>query len=158
MARIIANIKGLNNKINVNNVNFYTIRTLKFYEYITTQNIYNQNNSPTVQISNQQTVEIRQWLIENNEEYETLNEKLPTLLYIDYDAINQQKNNIQNQINNIGEYIDDPDIFVKYPDTKYHDGDILGLDTVEYIGDEVYYSDSSLPVYGSQILRAINKN
>ena len=158
MARIISNIKGLNNKININNVNFYTIRTLKFYEYITTQNIYNQNNSPTVQISNQQTVEIRQWLIENNEEYETLNEKLPTLLYIDYDAINQQKNNIQNQINNIGEYIDDPDIFVKYPDTKYHDGDILGLDTVEYIGDEVYYSDSSLPVYGSQILRAINKN
>jgi hypothetical protein len=34
----------------------------------------------------------------------------------------------------------------------------LGLDKVMDGGNEIYYSDSSLPVIGSQILRAYQKN
>jgi len=46
-------------------------------------------------------------------------------------------------------YFDDASLFVQYPDSKYPDGTLLGLDKVEDADPEIYYSDSSLPLYGS---------
>ena len=152
-AKLLANAKGLTKKINVNNKNFYTVRTLKCYNYIN-ENIININNSNQININTEQTELIYIWLKTNNYNHESINTQLETLLYIDTESIIKQRKQLQDEIDNLNKYLDDSSLFVKYPDTKYKDGDILGLDKIEYIGDEIYYSDSSLPIYGSQILIA----
>lgn len=157
LARIIANLNKLDKKCNTNNVNFYTVRTLKMYDFICT-GIAVPGAAADIQIDVPQTMKVYNWLKVNNLNYTSIKNNLPTTLYIDHEAINEQKKLLQDMKDNANNYFDNGDLFVDYPDTKYKDGDTMGLDKVEYIGDVVYYSDSSLPMYGSQIQIAYGKD
>lgn len=157
LARIIANLNKLDKKCNTNNVNFYTVRTLKMYDFVCTS-VKVPGAAADVQIDAQQTMKVYNWLKVNNLNYSSIKNNLPTTLYIDHDAINAQKKLLQDMRDNANNYFDNGELFIDYPDTKYQDGDTLGLDKVEYIGDVVYYSDSSLPMYGSQIQIAYGKD
>ena len=64
---------------------------------------------------------------------------------------------MKKDLDKAGNYFDDASLFVQYPNSKYQDGTLLGLDKVEDADTEIYYSDSSLPLYGSQILRCYGK-
>lgn len=156
LAKLIANAKKLTNKVNINTTNFYTVRTLKFYNYIK-NDIHDPGSNAQIIIDKSQTELVYVWLKSNNCDYNSINVSYPTLLYIDWEQINLQKKQMQDEIDNLNKYFDDSSLYVEYPDAKYKDGDLLGLDKVESIGNEIYYSDSSLPVYGSQIWIAYSK-
>ena len=79
--------------------------------------------------------------------------KKETIVYIDHDSLNDQKKEMQDALDKANGYFgDDASLFVEYPNSKYEDGTTLGLDKVEIAGDDIYYSDSSLPIYASQIM------
>ena len=66
---------------------------------------------------------------------------------------------MQNALDKANGYFgDDASLFVEYPKSKYEDGTTLGLDKVEVTGDEIFYSDSSLPIYASQIMYCYSKD
>ena len=53
-------------------------------------------------------------------------------------------------INAISQFFgEDAHLFVSYPETNVKDGTYDGLDKIDVIENEVYYTDSYLPVIGS---------
>lgn len=157
MVKVLAKINNLLKRQNKNNKNFYTIRTLKLYDYVT-QNIKTPDTDTEINLDNLETKKLYQYLKVNNLNYDSINLSLNTLLYIDQDSINEQIEEYNDNLNTIGDYFgDDASLFAEYPDSRYNDGTTDGLDKVEVAGDIIYYSDSSLPLVGSQILRCYSK-
>ena len=113
----------------------------------------------TIDINTDQTKKLKDYLEENNLDSTELNEEFETLLYIDYDSIKKQQEELNNELEKASTYFgEDTSLFVNYPDSKYKDGTTLGLDKIEKAGNEIYYSNSSLPVIGSEILRSYKLN
>lgn len=157
MVKVLASINKLVKKANKSKTNFYTVRSLKLYDYIT-NNVTSIGTNIEINIDISDTRKLYLYLKNIKSNYEIINQKLPTILYIDQDSIAEQRNNMKNDLNKAGNYFDDASLFVQYPDSQYLDGTLLGLDKVEDAETEIYYSDSSLPLYGSQILRCYEKN
>lgn len=174
MTRVLAKINNLINYINTDNKNFYTVRTLQTFTYID-KNIhyidyYNINSDTstdvsiiqegiTFDISKDETNKLYEYLQENSLDNKELKLDTETTLYIDVDALKDQKEQMDEGINAITQFFgEDAHLFVPYPETNIKDGTYDGIDKIEVIENEIYYSNSSLPVIGSQILRAYQKN
>ena len=157
MIRVIAAINKLFKKANKSKTNFYTVRSLKLYDYIT-NSITSIGTNVEINIGIPDTRKLYLYLKNAKSNYEIIKQGLPTILYIDQDAITEQRNAMKKELDKAGNYFDDASLFVQYPDSKYQDGTLLGLDKVEDADTEIYYSDSSLPLYGSQILRCYGKD
>ena len=157
MIRVIAAINKLFKKAHKSKTNFYTVRSLKLYDYIT-NSITSIGTNVEINISIPDTRKLYLYLKNAKSNYEIIKQDLPTILYIDQDAITEQRNAMKKDLDKAGNYFDDASLFVQYPDPKYQDGTLLGLDRVEDADTEIYYSDSSLPLYGSQILRCYGKD
>lgn len=157
MIRVIAAINKLFKKAHKSKTNFYTVRSLKLYDYIT-NSITNIGTNVEINIGIPDTRKLYLYLKNAKSNYEIIKQDLPTILYIDQDAITEQRNAMKKDLDKAGNYFDDASLFVQYPDPKYQDGTLLGLDKVEDADTEIYYSDSSLPLYGSQILRCYGKD
>ena len=157
MIRVIAAINKLFKKAHKSKTNFYTVRSLKLYDYIT-NSITSIGTNVEINIGIPDTRKLYLYLKNAKSNYEIIKQGLPTILYIDQDAITEQRNAMKKDLDKAGNYFDDASLFVQYPDSKYQDGTLLGLDKVEDADTEIYYSDSSLPLYGSQILRCYGKD
>lgn len=157
MIKVIAAINKLFKKAHKSKTNFYTVRSLKLYDYIT-NSITSIGTNVEINIGIPDTRKLYLYLKNANSNYEIIKQGLPTILYIDQDAITEQRNAMKKDLDKAGNYFDDASLFVQYPDSKYQDGTLLGLDKVEDADTEIYYSDSSLPLYGSQILRCYGKD
>ena len=157
MIKVIAAINKLFKKAHKSKTNFYTVRSLKLYDYIT-NNITSIGTNVEINIGIPDTRKLYLYLKNAKSNYEIIKQDLPTILYIDQDAITEQRNAMKKDLDKAGNYFDDASLFVQYPDSKYQDGTLLGLDKVEDADTEIYYSDSSLPLYGSQILRCYGKD
>ena len=157
MIKVIAAINKLFKKAHKSKTNFYTVRSLKLYDYIT-NSITNIGTNVEINIGIPDTRKLYLYLKNAKSNYEIIKQDLPTILYIDQDAITEQRNAMKKDLDKAGNYFDDASLFVQYPDPKYQDGTLLGLDKVEDADTEIYYSDSSLPLYGSQILRCYGKD
>lgn len=157
MIRVIAAINKLFKKAHKSKTNFYTVRSLKLYDYIT-NSITSIGTNVEINIDIPDTRKLYLYLKNDKSNYEIIKQGLPTILYIDQDAITEQRNAMKKDLDKAGNYFDDASLFVQYPDPKYQDGTLLGLDKVEDADTEIYYSDSSLPLYGSQILRCYGKD
>lgn len=157
MIKVIAAINKLFKKAHKSKTNFYTVRSLKLYDYIT-NSITSIGTNVEINISIPDTRKLYLYLKNAKSNYEIIKQDLPTILYIDQDAITEQRNAMKKDLDKAGNYFDDASLFVQYPDPKYQDGTLLGLDRVEDADTEIYYSDSSLPLYGSQILRCYGKD
>lgn len=157
MIRVIAAINKLFKKAHKSKTNFYTVRSLKLYDYIT-NSITSIGTNVEINIGIPDTRKLYLYLKNAKSNYEIIKQGLPTILYIDQDAITEQRNAMKKDLDKAGNYFDDASLFVQYPDSKYQDGTLLGLDKVEDTDTEIYYSDSSLPLYGSQILRCYGKD
>lgn len=159
MIKVLAKLNNLFKKCNTKNKNFFTIRSLQLYHYVTEHIKQTKDDSPELQLSLEETRTLQLYLKASSLNYEAINIKFETILYIDYDSINEQKNEMQKALDKANGYFgDDASLFVKYPNSKYEDGTTLGLDKVEIAGDEVFYSDSSLPIYGSQIMKCYSRD
>ena len=157
MVKVIAAINKLFKKAHKSKTNFYTVRSLKLYDYIT-NSITSIGTNVEINIGIPDTRKLYLYLKNAKSNYEIIKQDLPTILYIDQDAITEQRNAMKKDLDKAGNYFDDASLFVQYPDSKYQDGTLLGLDKVEDADTEIYYSDSSLPLYGSQILRCYGKD
>lgn len=157
MIKVIAAINKLFKKTHKSKTNFYTVRSLKLYDYIT-NSITSIGTNVEINIGIPDTRKLYLYLKNAKSNYEIIKQGLPTILYIDQDAITEQRNAMKKDLDKAGNYFDDASLFVQYPDPKYQDGTLLGLDKVEDADTEIYYSDSSLPLYGSQILRCYGKD
>lgn len=157
MIKVIAAINKLFKKAHKSKTNFYTVRSLKLYDYIT-NSITSIGTNIEINIGIPDTRKLYLYLKNTKSNYEIIKQDLPTILYIDQDAIAEQRNAMKKDLDKAGNYFDDASLFVQYPDSKYQDGTLLGLDKVEDADTEIYYSDSSLPLYGSQILRCYGKD
>ena len=157
MIKVIAAINKLFKKAHKSKTNFYTVRSLKLYDYIT-NSITSIGTNIEINIGIPDTRKLYLYLKNAKSNYEIIKQDLPTILYIDQDAITEQRNAMKKDLDKAGNYFDDASLFVQYPDPKYQDGTLLGLDKVEDADTEIYYSDSSLPLYGSQILRCYGKD
>ena len=157
MIKVIAAINKLFKKAHKSKTNFYTVRSLKLYDYIT-NSITSIGTNVEIDIGIPDTRKLYLYLKNAKSNYEIIKQDLPTILYIDQDAITEQRNAMKKDLDKAGNYFDDASLFVQYPDPKYQDGTLLGLDKVEDADTEIYYSDSSLPLYGSQILRCYGKD
>lgn len=157
MIKVIAAINKLFKKAHKSKTNFYTVRSLKLYDYIT-NSITSIGTNVEINIGIPDTRKLYLYLKNVKSNYEIIKQDLPTILYIDQDAITEQRNAMKKDLDKAGNYFDDASLFVQYPDSKYQDGTLLGLDKVEDADTEIYYSDSSLPLYGSQILRCYGKD
>ena len=157
MIKVIAAINKLFKKAHKSKTNFYTVRSLKLYDYIT-NSITSIGTNVEINIDIPDTRKLYLYLKNAKSNYEIIKQDLPTILYIDQDAITEQRNAMKKDLDKAGNYFDDASLFVQYPDPKYQDGTLLGLDKVEDADTEIYYSDSSLPLYGSQILRCYGKD
>ena len=157
MIRVIAAINKLFKKTHKSKTNFYTVRSLKLYDYIT-NSITSIGTNVEINIGIPDTRKLYLYLKNAKSNYEIIKQGLPTILYIDQEAITEQRNAMKKDLDKAGNYFDDASLFVQYPDSKYQDGTLLGLDKVEDADTEIYYSDSSLPLYGSQILRCYGKD
>lgn len=157
MIKVIATINKLFKKAHKSKTNFYTVRSLKLYDYIT-NSITSIGTNVEINIGISDTRKLYLYLKNAKSNYEIIKQGLPTILYIDQDAITEQRNAMKKDLDKAGNYFDDASLFVQYPDSKYQDGTLLGLDKVEDADTEIYYSDSSLPLYGSQILRCYGKD
>ena len=157
MIKVIAAINKLFKKAHKSKTNFYTVRSLKLYDYIT-NSITSIGTNVEINIGIPDTRKLYLYLKNAKSNYEIIKQDLPTILYIDQDAITEQRNAMKKDLDKAGNYFDDASLFVQYPDPKYQDGTLLGLDKVEDADTEIYYSDSSLPLYGSQILRCYGKD
>ena len=157
MIKVIAAINKLFKKAHKSKTNFYTVRSLKLYDYIT-NSITSIGTNIEINIGIPDTRKLYLYLKNAKSNYEIIKQDLPTILYIDQDAITEQRNIMKKDLDKAGNYFDDASLFVQYPDSKYQDGTLLGLDKVEDADTEIYYSDSSLPLYGSQILRCYGKD
>ena len=157
MIKVIAAINKLFKKAHKSKTNFYTVRSLKLYDYIT-NSITSIGTNVEINIGIPDTRKLYLYLKNTKSNYEIIKQDLPTILYIDQDAITEQRNAMKKDLDKAGNYFDDASLFVQYPDSKYQDGTLLGLDKVEDADTEIYYSDSSLPLYGSQILRCYGKD
>ena len=157
MIKVIAAINKLFKKAHKSKTNFYTVRSLKLYDYIT-NSITSIGTNVEINIGIPDTRKLYLYLKNAKSNYEIIKQDLPTILYIDQDAITEQRNAMKKDLDKAGNYFDDASLFVQYPDSKYQDGTSLGLDKVEDADTEIYYSDSSLPLYGSQILRCYGKD
>lgn len=157
MIKVIAAINKLFKKAHKSKTNFYTVRSLKLYDYIT-NSITSIGTNVEINIGIPDTRKLYLYLKNAKSNYEIIKQDLPTILYIDQDAIAEQRNVMKKDLDKAGNYFDDASLFVQYPDSKYQDGTLLGLDKVEDADTEIYYSDSSLPLYGSQILRCYGKD
>ena len=157
MIKVIAAINKLFKKAHKSKTNFYTVRSLKLYDYIT-NSITSIGTNVEINIGIPDTRKLYLYLKNAKSNYEIIKQDLPTILYIDQDAITEQRNAMKKELDKAGNYFDDASLFVQYPDSKYQDGTLLGLDKVEDADTEIYYSDSSLPLYGSQILRCYGKD
>lgn len=157
MIKVIAAINKLFKKAHKSKTNFYTVRSLKLYDYIT-NSITSIGTNVEINIGIPDTRKLYLYLKNTKSNYEIIKQNLPTILYIDQDAIAEQRNVMKKDLDKAGNYFDDASLFVQYPDSKYQDGTLLGLDKVEDADTEIYYSDSSLPLYGSQILRCYGKD
>lgn len=157
MIKVIAAINKLFKKTHKSKTNFYTVRSLKLYDYIT-NSITSIGTNVEINIGIPDTRKLYLYLKNAKSNYEIIKQDLPTILYIDQDAITEQRNAMKKELDKAGNYFDDASLFVQYPDSKYQDGTLLGLDKVEDADTEIYYSDSSLPLYGSQILRCYGKD
>lgn len=157
MIKVIAAINKLFKKAHKSKTNFYTVRSLKLYDYIT-NSITSIGTNVEINIGIPDTRKLYLYLKNTKSNYEIIKQDLSTILYIDQDAITEQRNAMKKDLDKAGNYFDDASLFVQYPDSKYQDGTLLGLDKVEDADTEIYYSDSSLPLYGSQILRCYGKD
>lgn len=159
MIKVIAKLNNLFGFVNKTSRNFYTIRTLKLYDYIS-DNLLNTNiNTQTVDINTVQTRDLYLFLQQNNLDYKSLNPKLNSTLYIDTDQLDKQREELKNSIDALSEFFgEDASLFALYPKANYNDGTLLGIDKIQEAGNIIYYSDSSLPLVGSQILRALRNN
>lgn len=157
MVKVIAAINKLFKKTHKSKTNFYTVRSLKLYDYIT-NSITSIGTNVEINIGIPDTRKLYLYLKNAKSNYEIIKQDLPTILYIDQDAITEQRNAMKKDLDKAGNYFNDASLFVQYPDSKYQDGTLLGLDKVEDADTEIYYSDSSLPLYGSQILRCYGKD
>lgn len=157
MIKVIAAINKLFKKAHKSKTNFYTVRSLKLYDYIT-NSITSIGTNIEINIGIPDTRKLYLYLKNTKSNYDIIKQDLPTILYIDQDAITEQRNAMKKDLDKAGNYFDDASLFVQYPDSKYQDGTLLGLDKVEDADTEIYYSDSSLPLYGSQILRCYGKD
>lgn len=157
MVKVLAKINKLFKKANKNKTNFYTVRSLKLYNYIS-NSITQIGSEIEVDIDIPGTRKLYLYLKTTKSNYEIIKQELPTILYIDQDAIKEQRTAMQKDLDKASNYVDDASLFVQYPESKYPDGTLLGLDKVEDADPEIYYSDSSLPLYGSQILRCYGKD
>ena len=157
MIKVIAAINKLFKKAHKSKTNFYTVRSLKLYDYIT-NSITSIGTNVEINIGIPDTRKLYLYLKNAKSNYEIIKQGLPTILYIDQEAIAEQRNVMKKDLDKAGNYFDDASLFVQYPDSKYQDGTLLGLDKVEDADTEIYYSDSSLPLYGSQILRCYGKD
>ena len=157
MIKVIAAINKLFKKAHKSKTNFYTVRSLKLYDYIT-NSITSIGTNVEINIGIPDTRKLYLYLKNAKSNYEIIKQGLPTILYIDQEAITEQRNAMKKDLDKAGNYFDDASLFVQYPDSKYQDGTLLGLDKVEDADTEIYYSDSSLPLYGSQILRCYGKD
>lgn len=164
MKRVLAKANRLLNYLNTDNKNFYTIRTLKMYDYVD-KNIHslsvnNENrNSNTVEINEDETLKFYGYLRDNNLDNKVLKPDLDTVLYIDNEALAIQRSQMDESVNALTQFFgEDAPLFVNYPETNLKDGTFEGIDKIEVLENEIYYSDSSLPVIGSQIIRAYQQN
>lgn len=173
MKRVLAKANRLLNRLNIDNKNFYTVRTLRTFDYID-KNIHyidyygihpsedssqNMNMSRTFDINKDETKKLYDYLQNNNIDNGVIKPNNETTLYIDVDALKEQQDEMDENINAITQFFgEDSHLFVNYPETNIKDGTYDGLDKIDVIENEVYYTDSYLPVIGSQILQAYQKN
>ena len=159
MIRFIAKTKNLLQKLDKSDKNFYTVRTLKLYDYINNHIKKQENETPQLELSQDETKTLYNYLKQNNLNTESINTDLDTLLYIDLESISDQQTELNENYNTLSQYFgEDASLFLKYPETKYDDGTILGIDKIEETDDTIYFSDSSLPIINSQIMRCYAKN
>lgn len=159
MVKVLAKLNNLLKKCNKNDKNFYTIRSLQTYNYVTENIKHHDNDSPELNLSLEETRTLQLYLKARSLNYSSIDLKKETLVYIDYDSLDDQRKEMQDALDKANGYFgEDSSLFVDYPEPRYEDGTILGLDKVEEAGDEVYYSDSSLSIYGSQIMYCYSRN
>ena len=159
MVRFIAKINNFLQTVDTTNKNFYTVRTLKTYNFINEKIKPFTNIETDMELNNDETVILYNFLKENKLGTNDINKDLTTILFFDMESINEQNNEYKNNIDTASEYFgEDTSMFVNYPTPKYSDGTITGLDKIQKAGNDIYYSNSSLPIIGSQILRAYSKN
>ena len=159
MIRFIAKVANLVQSINLDTKNFYTVRTLKTYHYINQKIKSTDSSVNDLYLNNEETISLYTFLKENNLDTTNINTKLDTMIYFDMDSINEQQTEFNETVDTAtGFFGEDTSLFVTYPESKYKDGTIMGLDKIQQAGNEIYYTNSSLPVIASQIMRSYGKN
>ena len=159
MIRFIAKVANLAQSINLDTKNFYTVRTLKTYHYINQKIKSTDSSVNDLYLNNEETISLYTFLKENNLDTTNINTKLDTMIYFDMDSINEQQTEFNETVDTAtGFFGEDTSLFVTYPESKYKDGTIMGLDKIQQAGNEIYYTNSSLPVISSQIMRSYGKN
>lgn len=158
MIRFLAKVNNLLQSINLDNKNFYTVRTLRTYNFINTKIKPYDTSVSDMELNNEETITLYNFLIENNYDTASINTEFDTLLYFDMDSINEQQEEYKESVDSAtGFFGDDTSMFITYPEAKYQDGTLTELDKIKKAGNEIYYSNSSLPIIASQILRSYSK-
>lgn len=168
LVRLLAKKDKKDKHIDLKSHNFYPIRTLECYDYVT-QNITRPNNVADIEIDVNQTKKLHKWLKEHGRIIDIIDTEIGTTLFFDFSVINDQIRIMDDETNRIRKTynIEEAKLFVKYPKVKYQDGtfdNLLAVSLLEncdeelnYTKSDIYYNDSSLPMFGSQIMMAINK-
>ena len=149
--------RGLNKHINTADKNFYTVRSLHLYNYVNNSFIHDKLITHDYTIEKEQTNEMISWLNDNSI-YHSLHNDMQTTLYIDYDNIKKQQEQLDSDTEKAMEFFkEDVSLFVNLPDSEFKDGTYNCLNDLEVMEDDIFYNDSSLPVSSSQLWIAFSK-
>ena len=159
MIRFLAKVNNLMLKLNKNNKNFFTVRTLRTYHFINNKIKAFDTSRTDMELNLDETKLLYNFLVDNNMDTSEINLDFDTVLYLDIEQINEQQDEFKQNVDIAANFFgEDVSLFVQYPDSKYNDGTFVGLDKIKDAGTEIYYSNSTLPVNPSQILIAYGKN
>ena len=87
MVKVLAKLNNLLKKCNKNDKNFYTIRSLQTYNYVTENIKHHDNDSPELNLSLEETRTLQLYLKARSLNYSSIDLKKETLVYIDYDSL-----------------------------------------------------------------------
>ena len=97
------------------------------------------------------------WMNDNSI-YHSLHNDMQTTLYIDYDNIKKQQEQLDSDTEKAMEFFkEDVSLFVNLPNSEFKDGTYNCLNDLEVMEDDIFYNDSSLPVSSSQLWIAFSK-
>jgi hypothetical protein len=99
MIRFLAKVNNLMNKVVKTDKNFYTVRTLRTYDYINLKIKKYDSSNCELPLNIDETKQLYTYLKDNNLDTTEINTEQETILYMDLESITEQQNELNDNIN-----------------------------------------------------------